>query len=216
VQLRHGTALTSDEYVRQEGWRQASLDRCPLHARGGCGLARHGSYRRVRPAGMRIARWYCPTARTTFSLLPDCLASRLSGGLDAVEEVVAAVEDKLAQGASIEVAADQVRPNTDEGAPDIGLPSAVRWVRRRLAPVHRALLALVTLLPGRLGGQARVLAVRRALATPHALVRLRQLGAAHLAAIEPPLGFGRRTPRRCRRRRARQHKTGPDPPRPSR
>jgi hypothetical protein len=51
---------------------------------------------------MQVARWYCPTGHTTFSLLPDCLASRLSGTLDADEEVVAAVDAKVAAGSSIE------------------------------------------------------------------------------------------------------------------
>ena len=37
---------------------------------------RHGTYPRRTPTGMRIARYYCPTAHETFSLLPDCLATR--------------------------------------------------------------------------------------------------------------------------------------------
>ncbi|MBI5577168.1 MAG: hypothetical protein HY896_12510, partial [Deltaproteobacteria bacterium] len=55
---------------------------------------------------MRIARYYCPESHTTYSLLPDCLASRLSGDLSDVEEVVAIVE---ASG-SVEAAANIVRP----------------------------------------------------------------------------------------------------------
>jgi hypothetical protein len=31
---------------------------------------------------MRVARWYCPRAQVTFSLLPDFAASRLSGTLE--------------------------------------------------------------------------------------------------------------------------------------
>lgn len=210
MQLRHATALTSEEYVRQRGWQQASLDRCPLHARGGdCGLARHGSYPRVEPPGMRVARWYCPRGRTSFSLLPDCLASRLSGSLSEVEQVVAIVEEKQAQGKSIEAAAAKIRP-------DIELPGALRWVRRRLGPVHRVLLALVTLMPGALGSEARVLSVRQVLQTTQALVRVREIGASHLVALAPPVGFGPRGSPRRRRRRRLPHETGPDPPRPSR
>ena len=41
---------------------------------------------------MRIARYYCPTARETFSLLPDCLASHFPGELDDLEQVVATVD----------------------------------------------------------------------------------------------------------------------------
>ena len=40
----------------------------------------------------QIARWYCRESHTTFSLLPDCLAARLLGELDEVEEVVAHAE----------------------------------------------------------------------------------------------------------------------------
>ena len=32
---------------------------------------------RVTPQGLRIARWYCPEGRRTFSLLPDFVAARL-------------------------------------------------------------------------------------------------------------------------------------------
>ena len=209
MQLRHQTALTSEDYVRQEYWRQASLDCCPLHPRGGCGFERHGTYARVEPTGMQIARWYCPTGHTTFSLLPDCLASRLPGSLDEVEQVVAIVEAKAAAGESIEKAAEKIRP-------DIELPGAVRWVRRRLVAVRTALLALVTLLPGQLGNEPRLGDVRKVLGTEHALMRLREIGAAHLGSLAPPFGFGPRPKRRWRKRRHRQQGAGPDPPRTSR
>src|SRR3989442_3120991 len=90
---------------------------------------------------MRIARYYCPTAHETFSLLPDCLASRFPGDLPDLERVVATVDTAR----SIEAAADGLRP-------DIVLPSAVRWVRRRLTLVRATLLAVVTLLPDLCGG----------------------------------------------------------------
>lgn len=209
MQLRQQTALTSEDYVRQEGWRQASLDRCPLHPRGGCGFARHGTYTRVEPPGTQIPRWYCPTGHTTFSLLPDCLTSRLSGSLDEVEQVVATVEAKVAAGESIEKAAEKIRP-------DIELPGAVRWVRRRLGAVRMALLALVTLLPGQLGNEPRLGEVRKVLGTEHALMRLREIGSAYLGTLAPPFGFGPRPRRRWRKRRHCQQGTGPDPPQGSR
>lgn len=206
MQQRHKTALTSEEYVSQQGWLEASLDRCPLHPRGGCGLAQHGTYARVQPPGMQVARWYCRTGKTTISLLPDCLASRLCGSLDEVEEVVATVETKTAQGTSLEAVAGQLRPDL------MDLRSAVRWVRRRLHPVRMVLLALVTLLPGQLGEEPRVLAVRKALGTTQALVRLREIGATHLGSLAPPIGLGPRQRGRARRRRRSQQGTGPDPP----
>lgn len=135
--------------------------------------------------GMRIARYYCPTAHETFSLLPDCLASHFPGELAAVEAVVASVEAAR----SVEAAADVLRP-------EITLSSAVRWVRRRLTPVRRALFTVVTLLPDLFTGDARLAAVCLALATPCALVALRTHAAAHLATLPTPLGFHPRAARR--------------------
>ena len=136
VQLRYACALTGAQYVNQQAWEQARLPRCPLHPQGGCGFARHGTYRRVTPPGTRVARWYCRRGHRTFSLLPDCLAARLSGTLSEVEAVVRAVE----QAPSLEAACQELRP-------DIELPGVLRWARRRVQAVHAALQALKGLLP---------------------------------------------------------------------
>lgn len=127
---------------------------------------------------MRVARYYCPTAHETFSLLPDCLASHFPGDLAAIEDVVAAVEDAR----SVEAAADALRP-------DITLASAVRWLRRRVQPVRLALLAVVTLVPDLFTGDARLGAVRAALGVTPALMALRARTAAHLPGLPAPLGF---------------------------
>jgi hypothetical protein len=148
---------------------------------------------------MRVTRYYCPTAHETFSLLPDCLASRFPGDLDDLERVVAHVETAR----SIEAAADQLRP-------DVVLPSAVRWVRRRLTLVRATLLAIVTLLPDRCGGDAHLGAVRTALATHHALVALRARAASLLSALPRPLGFARQVRVRDGRCPRRQHHLGAD------
>ena len=199
VQLRHECSLAGEAYVARSAWRDASLAACPRHPRGGCGLVRHGTYPRRTPAGMRIARYYCPTAHETFSLLPDCLASHFPGALDAIEHVVATVETAR----SVEAAADVLRP-------DITLPSGVRWVRRRLTPIRRALLVIVTLLPDLFTGDARLPAVRLALATPSALVALRTHAAPHLTTLPTPLGFHPRPPRRDGRPAAAPHGMGAD------
>ena len=81
VRFRCKTGLTGEQYVTVQGWRNATLVRCPHHPGGGCSLARHGTYRRKTSAGVRIARRCCPESHTTFSLLPDCLAARLPGTL---------------------------------------------------------------------------------------------------------------------------------------
>lgn len=173
------------------------MERCPLHPRGGCGLARHGTYARVEPSGTRIARWYCRQGHTTFSLLPDVLASRLSSTLAEVEQVVAEVEAS----ASVEDAAAKLRP-------DITLPSAVRWVRRRLGPTRRALLAIVTLLG--LGCAATLSGVRAALGSCTILAELRGRVASRLRSLCPPLGLGPRVARRRSRDGPLQHEAGPD------
>jgi hypothetical protein len=150
---------------------------------------------------MRVARWYCRDAHETFSLLPDCLAARLVGSLDEVEQVVVEVEGS----ASVEAAASRLRP-------DIDLPGAVRWVRRRLTGVRAALLALVTLVPERAGTRPELVAARAELSTERALVALREIGAAHLSVLVRPLGFRSPGIGRGQGEERIQHKTGPDPP----
>ncbi|MCY4601545.1 MAG: hypothetical protein OXF27_16695 [Acidobacteria bacterium] len=197
------TGLDAEQYVAARGWRDATLPRCPNHPDGGCSLARHGTYMRKTPRGTRIARWYCPESRTTFSLLPDCLAARLPGTLVDLEEAVAAAE----RAKSLEAAADAVR-----GDP-VQLPGAMRWLRRRIRLVRRALAAAGALLPEPLAGcPPTVLAFRDRLDTGAALVRLREAAAPRLADLPTPLGYATRPPTRARRAAALQQWTGHDPP----
>ena len=93
----------------------------------------------------------------------------MSSSLDEIEQVVVVVE----QAPSQEAAAATLRP-------DITLTAALRWVRRRLAPVRMTKLALVTLMPGRFGSQAQLVSVRRELRTEHTLVAIREIAAKHL------------------------------------
>lgn len=202
MQVRLETGLTSEEYVWQKAWRFARLERCPLHPRGGCGLARHTPYERVSPPGCWIARDYCRKGRTTFSLLPDFLCSRLTGTLAEVEAVVATAEAARTQ----EAASEALRP-------DIELPGALRWLRRRMKLVHAVLAASIGLLPNLLAGcEPTVRSVRSALGTENALVCLRDAAAAHLHALPPPLGFGPRPARRRPSPTALQQDTGTVPP----
>ena len=149
---------------------------------------------------MRIARWYCREAQTTFSALPDCMAARVVGSLDDVEAVVL-----VAESLGVEAAAQDLRA-------EIELPGVMRWLRRRRDLVRAALLALITALPGRLGSVARVQAVQAVLETDRALVALREIGADHLHALVYPLGFCRPRRRMAERDVVIQHETGPDPP----
>jgi hypothetical protein len=202
VQLRFTCDHTGEEYVRQEAWRDASLPRCPLHPKGGCGFARHGTYERVSPPGTRIARWYCPAGHRTFSLLPDCLAARLSGTLAEVEAVVRAAE----QAAGLEAACQGLRL-------DIELPGALRWIRRRVQGVHAALHLLKGLRPDLLANcRPTLTAFAEHLGVGQVLRTLRQIGAVFLQRLPAPLGFAPRRPPGGGRDHARQHRVGADPP----
>ena len=95
---------------------------------------------------------------------------------------------------SREAASETVRP-------DIELPGALRWIRRRAQLVHAGLAAAIGLLPTLLVGyKPTVTSVRLALGAEVALVRLRLELLPHLAALPPPLGFGPRPWRRSYKR----------------
>src|SRR4051812_45636416 len=180
MQIPLHTLSGVDTYIRNHEWRVARLSACPLHPSGGCSFARHGSYTRVTPPGLRITRWYCPEGHQTFSLLPDFLAAGLSGLLDAVEDSIAVARSAK----SMEAAADLLR------GPDVSLPGAVRWLRRRVRAVRAALDAVSRLVP-------ELPADRPGVDRPGLLCRLRRtLPPAVLADIPAPLGF--RASRRAR------------------
>ena len=138
MQIRFPTKQTAEQYVASEGWKQARFERCPLHPLGGCGFAHHGHYARKDPPGTLISRAYCPEASLTFSLLPDCFASHFPGSLDAIEEVVIAVEKPASVGA-IPQLATELRSDIEE-------PGALRWLRRRKKYVAAILTTLAGIL----------------------------------------------------------------------
>ena len=150
-----------------------------------------------------MARYYCRLGHVTFSLLPDCLASRLSSSLDEVEQVVAAVE---AAGGSVRAVAPELRP-------EIGTQGAERWVRRRLRGVAATLTTVVGLLPVLLAGKERsIQGLRAALEQTRALAGLRKAASPYLGQLPPPVGFGPRPKPRPARPGAIQQSPGPDPP----
>ncbi len=183
MQLRFAARLTSETYVSERGWRLANLDRCPAHPGGGCSFRRHTPYERKWPIGAKIPRWYCPEAHATFSLLPDFLASHLPGPLVEIEAVAAAVE----AGPTVEAVASELRP-------DIELPGAVRWVRRRLRWFREAVSVARGLLEVLAGVELRPSAVGRALsaAAGTALVCLRAQLCHQLGRIAAPTGLSPR------------------------
>lgn len=174
-----------------------------MHPQGGCGFARHGTYARVKPPGTRIARWYCPQAQQTFSLLPDCFAARLPGTLAEVETAV----DHLEQTGSQEAAVEHLRV-------EIELPGALRWLRRRAQAVHSSLVTLKGLLPEHFGDcQPTLAAFRQRLGVDSVLMSLRAIGEAFLRVLPAPLGFRPRHTPSGEPQRAGQQLTGADPPR---
>lgn len=187
MQIAWKSPVADDRYVADRAWERAELCACPLHPEGGCGLQRLGTYGRMSPAGTRVARWWCPAARKSISLLPAFLAARLPGTLDEVEAVVAAVE----QAGGVTAALEAVHPAEAENA--IGLQGALRSMRRRVSAVHAALLAIITLMPERFAGTMPTIeGLRMALSTDRVLVALREFASRHLPALPPPLGFAAR------------------------
>lgn len=160
----------------------------------------------MRPAGVRVARYLCPKARVTISLLPDFLASRLSGTLAEVEEVVAVAEGAKSQEAAVEVLLPAAAANA------VTLPSALRWLRRRVSAVRAALVAAVTLVPVLAECPPTLAAVRERLGVSEVLVELRSVAALHLGAMAAPVGFRARARKRREGLEATPHETGPDPP----
>jgi len=147
-----------------------------LHPSGGCSFARHGSYARATPPGLRIARWYCREGRRTFSLLPDFLAARLPGLLASIEDSITVASSAK----SVEAAADALR------GLDVTLPGAVRWLRRRIRAV-RAALAHVGTATGMLATES---APGIDLDEGSVLIGLRRsLSPQTLDSIPAPLGF---------------------------
>lgn len=187
VQVLWKEFTAADRYVADRAWERAILCECPFHPQGGCGLRKLGTYRRVEPEGLRIARYWCPRAGASISLLPAFVAARMRGTLDAIEAAVHAVE----RTGSIAAAVEQVHPADAPRA--IGPVCARRSICRRLDAVRAALLAVVTLLPERLTGIApNITTLREALGVERVLVTVRCMIEPHLSKLPTPLGFRNR------------------------
>lgn len=180
MQIIFETGLTISQYIEQRAWEQAKLDHCPFHPKGGCGLAKHGTYPRKFPEYCLVARWYCPKAHAGISLLPDFFACRFPGTLNEIEEVV----DTAESCESLEQAAAELRP-------EITLTSALRWLRRRIKHV----IEILTTARGIIGSACPpVLQLwRKQYAVQTVLQHLRIQVADHLHAFPPILGLASRS-----------------------
>ena len=201
MQIRFTTDLSADEYVRRRAWQDARLGNCPLHGKAGCGFAKHGTYSRQTPEGTKIARWYCPDGHSTFSLLPDCLSSRLPGSLIDIETAINEVENAPSQ----EAAVFGLRI-------DVGLTGVLRWIRRRLFLIHTTLRLLTKLVPALHDCQPSISSFKAALGAEYVLPALRMSAEPHLYVLPPPVGFGPRPQRKKGKKPPFQHETGTDPP----
>jgi hypothetical protein len=179
MQIRYPVEITIEEYLEKKAWEQASLDSCPFHPEGGCGLAKHGTYPRKFPKYCLVPRWYCPRAQQTISLLPDFFASRFPGTLDEVEEIVNSARRYKSQ----EEAAYALRP-------DITLVSGLRWLRRRIRYVRDVLTILAGLLVTRC--KPDLPSFCKKFDTANVLTRLRDIAGDHLQSLPPIVGFGPR------------------------
>jgi len=201
MQIRFATDISADEYVRQQAWKDAALDNCPIHRKGGCGFARHGTYSRQTPEGTKIARWHCPDGHIIFSLLPDCLSARLPGSLIDVETAINKVEKAPSQ----EAAVYGFRI-------DVGLTGVLRWIRRRLFLINTTLRLLTKLVPALQDCQPSISSFKAALGVEYVLPALRMSAGPYLYVLPPPVGFGPRPQRKKGKKPPFQHKTGTDPP----
>ena len=217
IQLRFSISITLENYLSQEAWRWKLLSACPLHPAGGCGFCRHGSYLRHYPVAIKIARYYCRKGKITFSLLPDVLASRVSGTLDEIEQAVTIAESS----ASFVEAAETLRPadpskdcfrehlkphassakseDLRTSIPEqeaVTMEAALFWLRRRRSWVTALLTTVVGLMPETFTGCTPTISgFRERLGTFSVLVALRELCHRHLAELSAPFGFlQRRSP----------------------
>jgi hypothetical protein len=119
-----------------------------------------------------------------------------------VESVIVEVEQSPSQ----EKAAEKIRT-------DIVLPSALRWIRRRVKSVQSSLAMLMELAPGLFSDcHPTISSFRCVLCIDPVLVELRSRASSYLHFLPPPLGFGPRRERKKIKKMHFQHKTGTDPP----
>lgn len=184
MQIVFASGHTSESYVSQEGWREASIERCP---RCNDGIPRHGTYPRKTPEGTQIARFYCRACHLTVSLLPSFLAAGFSDTLAVQQVAVEAVDVHD----SFDAAAIALRPG-------IELQGARRWLRRRL---YRHALTL-TLASTALGLDSDAVAV----------FELRDNASQLIRALPTPVGLSHRPLVHWRPSSPKQQPMGPDPP----
>jgi len=211
MQFRYPTKLTALQYVQNEAWKHIKIRKCPIHPDQERHFTSHGVYERVDPDGAKIRRYLCHTDNITFSLLPDCFASRLTGTLIDVEKAVSMVEEalirdgsrpesmgeneiSLASLSSRDIADIAEKLNVDCRLFD--LAADFRWLRRRIEYVRNVLIAMIIFFPD-LFKDCRVSlrSFRLVLGNGPILIQLRSVAESKLHAIPKPVGLNPRLPR---------------------
>jgi hypothetical protein len=203
MQILFETTMTSEQYVSERRWQEATLLSCPVHPSGGCGLRAHGSYRRKTPTGLRVARFYCAAGHVTISLLPEFMAASFRGLLSEVEQAVRTAEEAP----SVVAAAQQLRPELNDER------SAARWLRRRLTALKSGLSSLVTSVPELFGVAPTLSAVgaRLAASADGVLIAARSKATSLLGRMATPLGFRHRAVVSTNNAESMQQSMGPAP-----
>ena len=190
----------------EEPGKTQALGNCPLHSKGGMRLRQTWYlYPRQTPQGTRIARWYCPDGHSTFSLLPDCLSSRLPGSLIDVETAINKAENAPSQEAAV---------HTIFGSISV-LPAFCAGSDAELFLV-RTTLTLLTRVPScsflKIASPA-FQRLRSALGVEYVLPALADVMQSPICIFYlAPIGFGPLPQRKRDKKTAFQHKTGTDPP----
>ena len=182
MQLLLKTKHSCEEYVSGERWKSARLTACPCHPEGRCGFKRLGYYARKTPyGGALIARYYCPKAQRTFSLLPQFFAAWITGELRELEAQAESCDELGVEAAS------------QRRAPD-GKSlwwSVSNWLGTRIEQLRWVLQLARTILGELSDVPVEIRPLRAALGEPELLVALRLKLEDQLQQIAYPIGFRR-------------------------
>lgn len=205
MQFRFPTELTAEEYVRTETWKNITVVQCLIHPDSACRLSKHGTYPRKIPDGTKIVRFLCHTENITFSLLPDCFASRLPGTLVDVEAAVFMVETALACESGCDVPESMENSlisslDLSSAAEKTGVDQRLfdkaadfRWLKRRIQYVLCVLSTVISLFPETFGNHRPTLTSFRSLHTgAPILIRLRISTESRIHEIPLPVGLNPR------------------------
>ena len=190
MQSMYQCECTSEEYVTQRLWLEASVPECDYCKPEGlhCTPVLHGYYDRVHPRGARVRRYRCPRTGRTISMLPSCLVAYWQGDVETMERIALEREENSSFGKIAKWVAERFY------LPGQPIEGPLRWVKRRVCAVNSFLQAMVQLYPDEFAGvEPTAAAMRGHLGRADVLVKLRQIARDDLVCLSPPLGLRPRT-----------------------